>query len=39
MAERMELEDVTIAYEERTGTGSSATIVLVHGLGGSIHSW
>ena len=39
MAERLELEDVTLAYEERPGAGSAATIVFVHGLGGSIHSW
>src|SRR3954454_867193 len=40
MAQRLELEDVTLAYEERAGTErSSAAIVLVHGLGGSLHSW
>jgi pimeloyl-ACP methyl ester carboxylesterase len=39
MAERMELDGVTLAYEERAGTGGAATIVFVHGLGGSIHSW
>ena len=39
MARRMELEDVKIAYEERAGTESSTAIVLVHGLGGSAHSW
>jgi len=39
MAERLELEDVTIAYEERPGAGRPGTIVLVHGLGGSFHSW
>src|SRR4051812_16327735 len=39
MAQRLELEDVTIAYEERAGADRSASIVLVHGLGGSFHSW
>lgn len=38
MAQRLELEDVTIAYEERAADGSP-TVVLVHGLGGSLHSW
>jgi 3-oxoadipate enol-lactonase len=39
MTHRLELEDVTIAYEERPGEAASATIVLVHGLGGSFRSW
>jgi 3-oxoadipate enol-lactonase len=39
MAERLELEDLTIVYEERAGAGRGATVVLVHGLGGSLHSW
>jgi 3-oxoadipate enol-lactonase len=39
MAERLELEGLTIAYEERAGAGREATVVLVHGLGGSFHSW
>jgi 3-oxoadipate enol-lactonase len=39
MGERLELEDVTIAYEERAGAKSPATIVFVHGLGGSARSW
>jgi 3-oxoadipate enol-lactonase len=39
MAERLELEDVTIAYEERAGNDRAATFVLVHGLGGSARSW
>jgi len=39
MAQRLELEDVTIAYEERAGRGGHVAIVLVHGLGGSFHSW
>ena len=39
MAERLELEDLTIVYEERAGAGREATVVLVHGLGGSLHSW
>jgi 3-oxoadipate enol-lactonase len=40
MAQRLELEDVTLAYEERARSErSAATIVLVHGLGGSLHSW
>lgn len=39
MAERVELEDVTLAYEERSGQRDTPTIVFVHGLGGSIHSW
>jgi 3-oxoadipate enol-lactonase len=38
MAQRLELEDVTIAYEERAANGSPS-IVFVHGLGGSLHSW
>lgn len=38
MAERLELEDVTVVYEERAADGSP-TIVFVHGLGGSLHSW
>jgi 3-oxoadipate enol-lactonase len=38
MAQRLELEDVTIAYEERAAEGSP-TVVFVHGLGGSLHSW
>ncbi len=39
MAERVELEDVTLAYEERTRHGDGPTMVFVHGLGGSIRSW
>jgi pimeloyl-ACP methyl ester carboxylesterase len=39
MPERVELEDVTLAYEERPGRRDTPTIVFVHGLGGSIHSW
>jgi len=39
MAERVELEDVTLAYEERPGPADAATFVFVHGLGGSIYSW
>lgn len=39
MAARLELEDVTLAYEERAGADRSAEVVLVHGLGGSFHSW
>lgn len=39
MAERLELEDVTIAYEVRGPSQSPATIVFVHGLGGSARSW
>ena len=39
MAQRLELEDVTIAYEERAGSGGHVAIVLVHGLGGSFQSW
>src|SRR3954468_19628000 len=39
MAERVELEDVTLAYEERPGRKDAATIVFVHGLGGSTYSW
>lgn len=39
MAQRLELEDVTLAYEDRAGSGRSAAIVLVHGLGGSLNSW
>jgi 3-oxoadipate enol-lactonase len=39
MAERMELDGVSLAYDTRPGAGDSATIVFVHGLGGSINSW
>jgi len=39
MAERVELEDLTLAYDERPGQANAATIVFVHGLGGSFHSW
>jgi pimeloyl-ACP methyl ester carboxylesterase len=39
MAERVELDDVALAYEERPGQAGQATIVFVHGLGGSFHSW
>jgi 3-oxoadipate enol-lactonase len=39
MAEWMELDGVDLAYESRPGEAGSATIVLVHGLGGSINSW
>ncbi len=39
MAERMELDGVTLAYEQRSGAPNSATVVFVHGLGGSINSW
>ncbi|HMC06606.1 MAG TPA: alpha/beta hydrolase [Solirubrobacterales bacterium] len=39
MAERIELEDVVLAYEERRASPEAATVVLVHGLGGSLHSW
>jgi len=39
MAERMKLDGVDLAYEGRPGSAGKATIVLVHGLGGSINSW
>ena len=39
MAQRLELEDVTLAYEERARAGSPEAVVLVHGLGGSHRSW
>jgi pimeloyl-ACP methyl ester carboxylesterase len=39
MAERVDLEDVTLAYEDRSGVEDATTIVFVHGLGGSVHSW
>jgi pimeloyl-ACP methyl ester carboxylesterase len=39
MAQRLELDDVTLAYEERPGDRDRPAIVFVHGLGGSIHSW
>jgi pimeloyl-ACP methyl ester carboxylesterase len=39
MAERVELEDVTLAYEERPGRRDVGTVVFVHGLGGSFHAW
>jgi 3-oxoadipate enol-lactonase len=39
VADRIELEDVTLAYEERPGRPDAPTIVFVHGLGGSLHSW
>jgi pimeloyl-ACP methyl ester carboxylesterase len=35
----LDLEDVTLAYEERGATGAATAIVLVHGLGGSSYSW
>jgi pimeloyl-ACP methyl ester carboxylesterase len=37
MAERIELEDVTLAYEDTGGDG--LVVVLVHGLGGSFYAW
>jgi pimeloyl-ACP methyl ester carboxylesterase len=39
MAERVELEDVSLAYEDRPGQADAVTVVFVHGLGGSFHSW
>ena len=39
MAERLELEDVTLAYEERPASKGTVTVVFVHGLGGSTRSW
>ncbi len=39
MVERLELDGVTIAYEERAGDGRPVTLVFVHGLGGSARSW
>jgi 3-oxoadipate enol-lactonase len=39
MAQRVELDDVTLAYEDRPGDRQGPAIVFVHGLGGSIHSW
>jgi pimeloyl-ACP methyl ester carboxylesterase len=39
MAERMELDEVTLAYEQRAIAPGSTTVVFVHGLGGSINSW
>jgi pimeloyl-ACP methyl ester carboxylesterase len=39
VAERIELEDVTLAYEHRPGEPAAASIVFVHGLGGSSYSW
>src|SRR5439155_18703915 len=41
MAERIELADVTFAYEERASgsTPPNQAVVFVHGLGGSSYSW
>jgi 3-oxoadipate enol-lactonase len=37
MAERLEIDDATLAYEDAGGDGPVA--VLVHGLGGSLYGW
>jgi pimeloyl-ACP methyl ester carboxylesterase len=40
MAERIELEDVQLAYEDRGGPSpQGSTVVFLHGLGGSAYSW
>src|SRR5215207_4485017 len=39
MAQRVDLDDVTLAYEKRAGDREGPAFVFVHGLGGSIHSW
>jgi len=40
VAKRVELEDVTLAYEERGAESSGrGTVVFLHGLGGSVYSW
>jgi 3-oxoadipate enol-lactonase len=39
MGERIELEDVQLAYEERGGGAGDSAVVFVHGLGGSAFSW
>jgi 3-oxoadipate enol-lactonase len=40
MGERIELDDVRLAYEERGGAASrDSAVVFVHGLGGSTFSW
>ncbi len=38
MAKRVELEDVSLSYEER-GSETADAVVFVHGLGGSAYSW
>jgi len=40
MGERIELEDVRLAYEDRgEGSAQGHTVVFLHGLGGSSYSW
>ena len=40
MGERIELEDVQLAYEDRgPASPEGSTVVFVHGLGGSAYSW
>ena len=40
MGERIELEDVQLAYEDRgAASPEGSTVVFVHGLGGSAYSW
>ena len=38
MAKRIELEDVSLSYEER-GPAAADAVVFLHGLGGSAYSW
>jgi pimeloyl-ACP methyl ester carboxylesterase len=40
MAERIELEDVQLVYEDRGGASpAGSAVVFLHGLGGSAYSW
>jgi 3-oxoadipate enol-lactonase len=39
MPQRIVLDDLGFAYEERPASGAGDPIVFVHGLGGSIYSW
>jgi 3-oxoadipate enol-lactonase len=41
MAERVELDDITLSYEERVSdsTPSDQAVVFVHGLGGCSYAW
>jgi 3-oxoadipate enol-lactonase len=39
VAQRIELDGISVAYEERQAGPGDAAIVFVHGLGGSLNSW
>ena len=40
MPDAIELDDVTLVYEERnSGSKDRPAVVFVHGLGGSSYSW